>query len=70
MTTLCLFQLTRRQLPSSVAANVALEQEPAAICGQQPTRLPWLRQPPVFRWILPVLSGSIPLRHLLLGGAE
>ena len=30
----------------------------------------WLRQPPVFRWILPVLSGSIPLRLLLLGGAE
>ena len=30
----------------------------------------WLRRPPVFRWILPALSNSIPLRHLLLGGAK
>ena len=51
-------------------AAVVLEQGPAAICGLLPTRLPLVRRPPVFRWILLVLSCSIPLRHLLLGGGK
>ena len=57
------------QLLVSVAAIVAPRQGPAATSGQLPTRLLWQRQPPVLHRILPVLSGSTPLRHLAPGGA-
>ena len=65
---LCLPQPPRHLGVAIVA--VVLEREPAAISGLLPTRLHWLRQPLVFRWKIPVLSNSIPLRHLLLGGAK
>ena len=57
------------QLLVSVAAIVAPRQGPAATSGQLPTRPLWQRQPPVLHRILPVLSGSTPLRHLAPGGA-
>ena len=65
---LCLLQPPRHLGVAIVA--VVLERGPAAISGLLPTRLHWLRQPLVFRWKIPVLSNSIPLRHLLLGGAK
>ena len=52
---------------ASAADTAVLKQEPAATSGQLPTKLPWQRQPPPP--VLPVLSSSIPLRHLLPGGA-
>ena len=65
---LCLLQPPRHLGVAIVA--VVLERGPAAISGLLLTKLPWLRQPLVFRWKIPVLSNSIPLRHLLLGGAK
>ena len=66
---LCLLQPPQHLCVAIVA--VVHEREPAATSEQLLTRLPWLRQPPVFRWFLPVaLSISFPHRLLHLGDAE
>ena len=66
---LCLLQ-PPRHLDVATAAEVH-EQGLAATSGQLLTRLPRLRQPPVFRWILLLiaLSTSFPHCLLLLGDA-
>ena len=68
---LCLLQPPQHLCVAIVA--VVHEREPAATSGQLLTRLPWLRRPPVLRWmiLLPVALSTYFLSRLLhLGGAE